>query len=81
MCIRDRFNLGNGEGLSVLQLIKIFENINQVKVSIEFAEKRKGDLPIYFSSAEKIHKKLGWKAKFSVEDMCKSSWEFHKKNK
>ena len=44
--IYEIFNLGNGEGLSVLQLIKIFENINQVKVSIEFAEKRKGDLPI-----------------------------------
>ena len=79
--IYEIFNLGNGEGLSVLQLIKTFENINQVKVSIEFAEKRKGDLPIYFSSAKKIHKKLGWKPKFSVEDMCKSSWEFHKNNK
>mgnify|MGYP002214528398 CR=1 FL=1 len=60
-----------------------FQSVNytaDVKL-IEFAEKRKGDLPIYFSSAEKIHKKLGWKAKFSVEDMCKSSWEFHKNNK
>ena len=79
--IYEIFNLGNGEGLSVLQLIKTFEDVNKVKVSIEFAEKRKGDLPIYFSSAEKIYKKLGWKPKFSVEDMCKSSWEFHKNNK
>ena len=75
------FNLGNGEGLSVLQLIKTFEDINQVRVSIKFAEKRKGDLPIYFSSAEKIYKKLGWKPKFSVEEMCKSCWEFHKNKK
>jgi len=79
--IYEIFNLGNGEGLSVLQLIKCFEEVNELKVSIEFAEKRKGDLPIYFSSAEKIYKKLGWKPKFSVEDMCKSSWEFHKNNK
>ena len=79
--IYEIFNLGCGKGLSVLQLIKSFEDINKVKVPIEYAEKRKGDLPIYFSSAEKIYKKLGWKPKFSVEDMCKSCWEFHKNNK
>tara|TARA_A100001015_G_scaffold33294_1_gene36958 strand:- start:16707 stop:17714 length:1008 start_codon:yes stop_codon:yes gene_type:complete len=75
------FNLGKGEGLSVLQLIKAFEDTNEVKVSFEFAGKRKGDLPIYFSSAKKINKKLGWEPKLSAKDMCKSSWEFHKNNK
>ncbi len=75
------FNLGNGEGLSVLQLIKSFEDTNGIKVSFEFAEKRKGDLPIYFSCAKKINEKLGWEPKFSAKDMCKSSWEFHKNNK
>ena len=75
------FNLGNGEGLSVLELIKAFEEINEVKVSFEFTKKRDGDLPIYFSSPNKISKKLGWKPNLSVKDMCKSSWEFHKNNK
>ncbi len=75
------FNLGNGEGLSVLQLIKSFEDTNGIKVSFEFAEKRKGDLAIYFSCAKKINEKLGWEPKFSAKDMCKSSWEFHKNNK
>ena len=75
------FNLGNGEGLSVLQLIKSFEDTNGIKVSFEFAEKRKGDLAIYFSCAKKINEKLGWEPKFSVKDMCKSSWEFHVNNK
>ena len=79
--IYEIFNLGTGKGLSVLQLIKSFEDTNNVKISFKFAEKRKGDLPIYFSSSEKITKNLGWKPKFSVEDMCKSSWDFHKNNK
>ena len=75
------FNLGNGEGLSVLQLIKLFEDTNKVKVSYEFVGKRKEDLPIYFSSAKKIKEKLGWEPKLSAKDMCKSSWVFHKNNK
>ncbi len=79
--IYEIFNLGNGKGLSVLQLIKSFEEANNVKVSFKFSEKREGDIPKYFSSAEKITRKLGWKPKLSVKDMCKSSWEFHKNNK
>tara|TARA_B100001027_G_scaffold82844_1_gene56777 strand:+ start:649 stop:1659 length:1011 start_codon:yes stop_codon:yes gene_type:complete len=79
--IYEIFNIGRGEGLSVLELIKSFEDTNDVKVSFEFTEKRKGDLPIYYSSAKKIDKKLGWVPKFSLKDMCKSSWEFHKNNK
>ena len=79
--IFETFNLGRGEGLSVLELIKSFEDTNDVKVSFEFTEKREGDLPIYYSSAKKINKKLGWEPKFSLKDMCKSSWEFHKNNK
>ena len=79
--IYEIFNIGRGEGLSVLELIKSFEDTNDVKVSFEFTEKRKGDLPIYYSSAKKINKKLGWVPKFSLIDMCQSSWEFHKNNK
>ena len=79
--IYEIFNLGTGEGFSVLQLINSFEKINDVKVPFEFTNRRKGDLPIYFSSAEKINKKLGWKPKLTLMEMCKSSWEFHKNKK
>tara|TARA_B100000989_G_scaffold124046_1_gene91723 strand:+ start:2115 stop:3125 length:1011 start_codon:yes stop_codon:yes gene_type:complete len=79
--IYEIFNLGTGKGLSVLQLIKSFENINNVKVLYKFTKKRDGDLSIYFSSAKKINKKLGWQPKLSIRDMCKSSWEFHKNSK
>ena len=79
--IYEIFNLGTGEGLSVLQLIKSFEDVNNVRVPFKFSKKREGDISIYFSSAKKINKKLGWKPKLSVKDMCKSSWEFHKNSK
>jgi|TARA_A100001015_G_C14882929_1_gene669182 UDP-glucose 4-epimerase len=75
------FDIGTGQGLSVLELIKTFERINNVKISFEYVEKRQGDLPIYFSSAKKIKKKLNWSTKLSVGDMCKSSWEFYKYNR
>tara|TARA_B100000989_G_scaffold148979_1_gene111047 strand:+ start:1476 stop:2486 length:1011 start_codon:yes stop_codon:yes gene_type:complete len=79
--IYEIFNLGTGKGLSVLELIKAFEETNDIRVPFEFVKERKGDLPIYFSSAKKIAKKLEWKAKLTVKDMCKSSWEFYKNNK
>ena len=79
--IYEIFNLGSGNGLSVLQLIRSFEEVNNVKISYEFTKKRKGDLPIYFSSSKKISQMLGWKPSLSVKEMCKSSWEFYKNNK
>ena len=79
--IYEIFNLGSGNGLSVLQLIRSFEEVNNVKISYEFTKKRKGDRPIYFSSSKKISQMLGWKPSLSVKEMCKSSWEFYKNNK
>ena len=70
------FNLGTGKGTSVLELLNIFEHVNNIKIKYEIGERRDGDLPVCFSSCEKAYKKLGWKASLTVEDMCKSAWNW-----
>lgn len=70
------FNLGTGHGTSVLELINIFERVNNIKVNYEIGERREGDLPVCFASCEKAYKVLGWKASLTVEDMCKSAWNW-----
>ena len=70
------FNLGTGHGTSVLELINIFEKVNNIKVNYEIGERREGDLPVCFASCEKAYKVLGWKASLTVEDMCKSAWNW-----
>ncbi len=68
------FNLGTGQGTSVLEMVKAFEQINQVKVPIEVAARRDGDVASYYAKADKAQQELNWKANRSLEEMCKSVW-------
>ena len=70
------FNLGTGKGTSVLELVKTFERVNDVKVSYEFGERRDGDLPVCVSCCEKANDRLKWKAELRLEDMCRSAWNW-----
>ena len=71
------FNVGLGNGTSVLELVRCFESANNVKVPRIFAAKRSGDLPIAFCSAKKIQTMLNFKPKYSIQDACKHAWNFH----
>jgi UDP-glucose 4-epimerase len=64
------FNVGTGNGTTVLELIQTFEKINQIKLDYQVVESRKGDLSICFADASKIHLEFGWKPKKSIENMC-----------
>ena len=70
------FNLGTGKGTSVLELIKTFEKVNNLKVRYKIGKRREGDLPVCFASCEKANKILGWKADLGLSDMCSSSWNW-----
>ena len=74
------FNLGTGTGYSVLDLVKAFEAASGVKIPCVRAARRPGDLPATFSDPSKSEKLLGWKAKRSLEDMCRDSWNWQKNN-
>lgn len=68
------FNIGMGKGISVLNLIKIFEEVNDIKVPYKIGKRRKGDAPITFSSNLKAKEILDWSPRYKYEDMCRHSW-------
>ncbi len=70
------YNLGTGKGYSVLEIIKLFEKVNNVVIPYEFVERRWGDVSICYADISKAEKELGWKATRDLESMCKTSWEF-----
>ena len=73
------YNLGSGNGVSVLELVNSFEKVNNVKVNYKITDRRAGDLAEYYADPSKALKELGWKTEKTVEDMCRDSWNFMKK--
>lgn len=71
-------NLGTGRPVSVLEFVNAFEKAEGLILPIKVAPRRDGDLPIYYAKADLAQKKLGWSAKRTLEDMCKSSWRFQR---
>lgn len=75
------FNLGTGNGYSVLELINTVSLVNDIKVPYVIDERRTGDIDACYSDASKALEKLGWKAEKGIEEMCKDSYNFIVKNK
>ena len=71
----DFFNLGTGQSTSVIELISTFNKTNKQSIKINFVDRRKGDVAICYSNPLKAHNELDWRAKLSLERMCKDSWE------
>ena len=69
-------NLGTGVGFSVLDLVKAFEEANDIKISYEIAPRRSGDIATCYAGTEKAAKLLNWTAEKSIVDMCKDSWRW-----
>ena len=76
----EAINLGTGNGISVLELVAAFEKANNMKLPYVIGLRRDGDLPAFWADAAKAEKLLNWEATHTVEDMCKSSWEFARKS-
>lgn len=74
------YNLGTGKGISVLQLVNTFEDINQIKISYDIVERRKGDIAECYADASKAKRELNWEAKRNLSDMVRDSWRFEKNN-
>lgn len=72
------YNLGTGQGTSVLQLVKAFEEANGVGIPYEVTARRPGDMAEYYADVSKAKRELGWTAKRNVEDMCRDAWRFEK---
>lgn len=75
------YNLGTGRGYSVLELVKTFEKVNNVKVNYKIGDRRPGDIASCFADVNKAKKEMNWVATKGLEEMCKDSWNFILKNK
>lgn len=73
-------NLGTGHGYSVLDVIHAFEKACGKKLPYVIRERRPGDVATCYSSSEKAAKELGWTAEYTLEDMCRDSWNWQQKN-
>lgn len=73
------FNLGTGNGYSVLQAIKAFEKVSGQKLNYKIVERRSGDVEKVYADTKFANEELGWKTKRNLEDMMKSAWEWEKK--
>lgn len=75
----ETYNLGNGVGYSVKEVIETCENVTGKKANVVLAERRAGDPARLVASSNKIYEDLGWKAERGLESIIQSAWEWHKK--
>ena len=74
------FNLGTGVGYSVLDVIHAYEKACGHTLPYVIKPRRAGDIAACYANAEKAKKELGWEAKFGIDDMCASSWNWQTLN-
>ena len=75
------YNLGNGDGYSVREVIAMCEKVTGKKIPVVEKPRRPGDPPKLVASAEKARRELGWKPKYpKLEDIVQTAWEWHRKH-
>lgn len=75
-----RCNLGTGTGYSVLDMVKAFEDANDLQVPYKIAPRRAGDIDACYADCTKAEQELGFRAEHSILDMCRDTWRWQKNN-
>lgn len=70
------YNLGTGNGYSVLEIIETFERVNNIRIPYSIAERRAGDAAECYSVPDKAKNELGWQATHTLEEMCRDAWNY-----
>ncbi|MCL5272155.1 MAG: UDP-glucose 4-epimerase GalE [Gammaproteobacteria bacterium] len=70
------FNLGTGKGFSVLEVVKAFEQENQIEIPLIYKPRRDGDLEAYWADPSKAKVQLCWQAKYELSDMVRDAWRW-----
>ncbi|MED4206303.1 UDP-glucose 4-epimerase GalE [Neobacillus mesonae] len=73
------YNLGNGLGFSVKEVIETCEHVTGIKANVEMADRRPGDPARLVASSQKIYDELGWKAERNLEQIITDAWNWHQK--
>ena len=74
------YNLGTGNGYSVLDMVKAFEHASSEKVAYRIVERRQGDIAQCYADPTLAAKELGWKAERGLEEMCEDTWRWQSQN-
>ena len=74
------FNLGTGNGYSVLDIVKTFSRVNDLEIPYDIKPRRPGDIAECYADASKAARELGWKAQYDLDDRCRDSWNWQKNN-
>lgn len=74
------YNLGTGIGYSVFDVVNAFEKACGKKLKRDILPRRAGDIAENYADPTKAYKELGWKAKYNLDDMCRTSWNWQSKN-
>ncbi|WP_291720099.1 UDP-glucose 4-epimerase GalE [Bernardetia sp.] len=74
------FNLGTGNGVTVLEAIKAFEKVSHQKLNYELGERREGDVVEIYADNQKAKTVLGWIPKYGIEEMMSSAWKWQERN-
>lgn len=67
------YNLGTGQGYSVLDLVNSFEKVNSIEIPYKITYRRPGDIDKCYADPTKVYEELGWKSEFGIERMCEDS--------
>ena len=70
------FNLGTGNGVSVLELISLFEKVSGLALNYKIVDRREGDIEKIWAQPDKANNILGWKAEKSIEETMESAWKW-----
>lgn len=77
----EMFNIGTGNGFSVLDVITSFEKVSGIKLNYRFAPRREGDIEQIWADTNHANEVLGWKAEKTLDDMVSSAWQWELKLK
>ena len=73
-------NIGGGEGTTVFELVKEFEDISGISIKFKYLPRRDGDLAAFWANSSKSYEKLGWKTEKNIKQICEDTWRWHKIN-
>ena len=73
-------NIGNGKGITVLELINNFQLASGASIKYEFLPRRDGDLPAFWANPTRAFEKLSWKPQLTIDHMCRDTWRWQRNN-
>lgn len=73
------FNVGTGRGVSVLELISVFQKVNNLKLNYKIAPRRAGDIEAVWADASLAERELGWKAEVALDETLANCWKWEQK--